>query len=161
MASRSPKRETVEGRMSFIEHLLEARKRLTRSALSILLGAVLGFILAPAVLAALRTPILAIADSRNASLNYDSISGAFDLRIQIALYVGLILSSPVWLYQIFAFIVPALNRKEKRYIFGFFFSAVPLFLAGCAAGYFVFPHMVELLAGFAAPEDTSILLAKY
>ena len=161
MASRSPKRETVEGRMSFIEHLLEARKRLTRAALSILLGAVLGFLLAPAVLAALRTPILDIADSRNASLNYDSISGAFDLRIQIALYVGLILSSPVWLYQIFAFIVPALNRKEKRYIFGFFLSAVPLFLAGCAAGYFVFPHIVELLAGFAAPEDTSILLAKY
>ena len=161
MASRSPEREMTDGRMSLLEHLVEARKRLTRAALSILLAAIAGFLLAPMVLTALRAPIVAIAESRNASLNYDSISGAFDLQMQIALWIGLILSSPVWLYQIFAFIVPALNRREKRYIFGFFFSAIPLFLSGCAAGYFVFPHMVELLAGFAAPEDTSIFLAKY
>ncbi|MCY7326752.1 MAG: twin-arginine translocase subunit TatC, partial [Microbacteriaceae bacterium] len=54
-----------------------------------------------------------------------------------------------------------LTRKEKRYTFGFFFSAVPLFLAGCASGFFVFPHIVEVLAGFAPAEDTSIFLAKY
>ena len=63
----------------------------------------------------------------------------------IAIYVGLIISSPVWLYQIFAFLVPGLTGKEKRYVFGFFFTAVPLFLAGCAAGWFVLPHIVELL----------------
>lgn len=147
--------------MSFIEHLLEARKRLTRAALSVLVAAVVGFFLAPSLLAVLRAPVLVIDGSRTASLNYDTVSGAFDLRIQIALYIGIILSSPVWLYQIFAYIVPALTRKERRYVYGFFFSAVPLFLAGCGAGLYVFPHMVELLASFASAQDTSLLQAKY
>ncbi len=147
--------------MSVGQHLLELRKRLFRAALGIILGAVVGFFLAPYVLDILRQPILAIAESRSASLNYDSISGAFDLRIQIALYIGVVVSSPVWLYQIFAYIVPALTLKEKRYTFGFFLSAVPLFVAGCAAGFFVFPHVVELLASFASEDDTSIFLAKY
>lgn len=147
--------------MSFGAHLIELRKRLFRSAIGILLGGILGFIIAPAALDVLREPILDIARSRDASLNYDSITGAFDLRMQIAIYVGLVASSPVWLYQIFAFITPALTRKEKRYTFGFFFSAVPLFLAGCASGFFIFPHIVGVLAGFAPEEDTSIFLAKY
>ena len=161
MAPRTRKSATSEGRMSFVEHLLEARKRLTRAALGIVVGAVAGFFLAPFVLDILRQPILDIAESRNASLNYDSISGAFDLRMLISIYLGVFISSPVWLYQIFAYITPALTLREKRYVFGFFFSAVPLFLVGCAAGFYVFPHIVELLASFASEDDTSIFLAKY
>lgn len=147
--------------MSLGQHLLELRKRLFRAAIGILIGAVVGFFLSPLVLDILRQPILDIAESRDASLNYDSITGAFDLRMQIALYVGLVISSPVWLYQIFSYITPALTRKEKRYTFGFFFSAVPLFLGGCATGFLIFPHIVQVLAGFAPVEDTSIFLAKY
>jgi len=163
MAPRTRTRANNEGRMSFGEHLIELRKRLFRSAIAILLGGIIGFIVAPVALDILRAPILEIAatEERAASLNYDSITGAFDLRMQIAIYIGLVISSPVWLYQIFAFITPALTRNEKRYTFGFFFSAVPLFLAGCASGFFVFPHIVEVLAGFAPVEDTSIFLAKY
>ena len=81
----------------------------------------------------------------NAALNYTDITAAFDLQIQIAFTIGIVISSPVWLYQIFAFLVPGLTGREKRYTFGFFFTAVPLFLAGCAAGWLVFPHIVELL----------------
>ncbi|MBC7724530.1 MAG: twin-arginine translocase subunit TatC [Burkholderiaceae bacterium] len=147
--------------MSFAEHLIELRKRLFRAAISIVVGAIAGFILAKFVLDALRVPIVEIAQSRNASLNYDSITGAFDLQMQIAIYVGIVIASPVWLYQIFAYITPALTRKEKRYTFGFFFSAVPLFIAGCASGFFVFPHIVEVLVGFSPPEDTSLFNAKY
>jgi sec-independent protein translocase protein TatC len=58
-----------------------------------------------------------------------------DLRFAIT--IGIVLSSAVWLYQIRAFLVPALSRRERRYGFGFFFSAVPLFLAGCCAGWLV------------------------
>lgn len=147
--------------MSLGAHLVELRKRLFRIALGILIGAAAGFFLADPVLTLLRGPILEIASSRNASLNYDSITGAFDLRIRIALYVGVMISSPIWLYQIFAFIMPALSLKEKRYTLGFFLSAVPLFLAGCAAGFFVFPHVVQLLTGFASDEDSSLLQAGY
>ena len=147
--------------MSLGQHLIELRKRLFRSALGILVGGIVGFIFSDRVLDLLREPIEAIAEERQAALNYDTVTGAFDLQILIALYLGVILSSPVWLYQIFAFLVPGLTGKEKRYIFGFFFSAIPLFVAGCAAGLFVFPHIVELLASFASEEEASIFQARY
>lgn len=147
--------------MSLAHHLIELRKRLFRSAVGILIGGVIGFILSEPILNLLQEPIEQIAKNRDATLNFDTITGAFDLRMQIAIYVGIIISSPVWLYQIFAFIVPGLTSKEKRYTFGFFFSAVPLFFAGCAAGFFVFPHIVELLASFAPDDTASIFQAKY
>ncbi|MFP7760346.1 twin-arginine translocase subunit TatC [Marisediminicola sp. LYQ134] len=145
--------------MSLAQHLLELRKRLFRSALAVLVAAIVGFIVAPFVLALLREPITQLAGE--AQLNYDSLTGPFDLRVQIAITVGIVLASPVWLYQIFAYVTPALTRTEKRYTFGFFFSAVPLFLVGCAAGFFIFPEIVSVLARFAPPEDSTILLSKY
>jgi sec-independent protein translocase protein TatC len=56
--------------------------------------------------------------------------------------------------------VPALSRKELRYGLGFFLTAVPLFFAGCAAGWFVVPHIVQLLTSFAPSQDTAIIQAK-
>jgi sec-independent protein translocase protein TatC len=82
------------------------------------------------------------------------------VKFEIALITGLVISSPIWLYQIFAFLTPAFTRREKRYVFGFFFSAVPLFLGGCAAGWFVVPHIVTLMTGFAGQGDTTIIAAK-
>lgn len=148
-------------RMSLAAHLVELRKRASRASIGIVVGVVLGYLVSDIVLEVLRAPIVALAESRNASLNYDSVSGAFELKMKIAIFAGFVLASPVWLYQAFAFFVPGLSRTEKRYTFGFFFSAVPLFLAGCATGFTLFPHIVELLAGFAPTEDSSILSAAY
>ncbi|MDO9397896.1 MAG: twin-arginine translocase subunit TatC, partial [Herbiconiux sp.] len=94
---------------------------------------------------------------REASLNFTDVSSAFDLRIQIAFTVGVVISAPVWLYQIFAFVMPGLKRNEKQYAIGFVCAAVPLFFSGTVAGWFVLPHMVVLLTGF-APEGTTALL---
>ncbi len=148
--------------MTFGEHFVELRKRLFRSALGLLAGSVAGWFLAGWVLDALREPIVQIAkqQGRLAELNYDNITGAFDLKMQIAITIGVVISSPVWLYQIWAFLVPALNRKELKYGLGFFFTAVPLFLAGCAAGWFVVPHIVQLLTSFAPSQDTAFIQAK-
>jgi sec-independent protein translocase protein TatC len=146
-----------ERRMSLGEHLVELRKRLIISAIAIVLGMVVGFFLSDWVWAALRTPMNEVAQHHNASINYTNITEAFDLKLRISFTVGLVLSAPVWLFQIWAFIVPGLTRKEKQYGFGFFFAAVPLFFAGCAAGWFVWPHIVELMVGFAAP-GTSVFL---
>jgi sec-independent protein translocase protein TatC len=145
--------------MSLGAHLVELRNRLFISALAIVLGMVVGFILSDFILSALTQPIadLAAQQGREASLNFTDVSSAFDLRIQIAFTVGVVLSSPVWLYQVFAFVLPGLKKKEKRYALGFVCAAVPLFLAGCVAGWFVLPHMVTLLTGF-APEGTTALL---
>lgn len=146
--------------MSLGEHLVELRKRLFISAIAIVVAMIIGFFLAEFVWDALRGPILVIAESRNATLNYSRITGAFDVMIQIALTIGLVIASPIWLYQILAFIVPGLTGKEKRYTFGFFFSAIPLFLAGCAAGWFVFPNIVAVMTSFVPEQDASVTEAK-
>jgi sec-independent protein translocase protein TatC len=145
--------------MSLGAHLIELRKRLFLAALGLVVGMVVGWIVSDFVLSALIRPITEISaeQGRDASLNFTDISSAFDLRIQIAFTVGVVLSSPVWLYQIWAFVMPGLKKSEKRYAVGFLASAVPLFLGGCAAGWYVLPHMVVLLTGF-APEGTTALL---
>ncbi len=144
------------------DHLRELRRRLFRSALSLIVGAVIGWFASNVVMGALRAPITEIATSqkRLAALNYSTITGAFDLRIEVAITVGVIVSSPVWLCQLWAFLVPALSRRERRYAFGFFFSAVPLFSAGVITGWLLLPHIVLLLSGFAASSDGAIIDAK-
>lgn len=174
--------------MSLGEHLIELRKRLTRAALAIVGGTIVGLAIydlswlgdaldgvIPGAAAALdgrgtwdalSGPIFAIAaaqgaDSAQVAINFTNITGAFDVQVQVALATGIVLSSPVWLYQLFAFFVPALSTREKRYTFGFFFSAVPLFLAGCVAGWFVLPRIVEVMYRFVPDEATTLYDAKY
>ncbi|MET0590784.1 MAG: twin-arginine translocase subunit TatC, partial [Naasia sp.] len=142
--------------MSLGKHLVELRRRLIISALALVIGMVAGFFLAGPVWDALRQPVLTLSDDHLASINYTNITQAFDLRLQIALTVGLVLSAPVWLWQIWAFIVPGLTKRERAYGFGFFFAAVPLFFAGCFAGWTVWPHIVELMASFIPSQDSSL-----
>lgn len=146
-------------RMPLSSHLREARTRVFRAAAALLVGVVVGYLLSGTILEMLRAPILEIAESQDASLNYDSITGAFDLKLKIALFAGIALASPVWLYELFAFLAPGLTRRERTYTYGFLGAAVPLFAAGCAAGFLLFPHMVELLASFADTEDSTLLQA--
>ncbi|MDN5721343.1 twin-arginine translocase subunit TatC, partial [Corynebacterium sp.] len=81
-------------------HLLEGRRRLTRVAAALVVAAVIAYLLSDQVLEVLRAPVVDIAQTRAAAINYDSITGAFDLKLRIAL------SSPVWLYQILAYVAP-------------------------------------------------------
>ncbi|MBX3195972.1 MAG: twin-arginine translocase subunit TatC [Microbacteriaceae bacterium] len=147
--------------MSLGEHLVELRRRLTFAGIGLLAGAIVGWLLNEYVWDMLRVPILQIAEDHQAVINYDAITGAFNVRMQIALVLGIVVSSPVWLYQVFAFVAPGMTRNEKKYVFGFFFSAVPMFLAGCVAGWFVFPRIVEFMAQFVPQEDASYFNASY
>ncbi|MEO6532651.1 MAG: twin-arginine translocase subunit TatC, partial [Pseudolysinimonas sp.] len=105
--------------------------------------------------------LLLASAHHQASINYASVTGAWDVRIQVSLLIGIVISSPLWLFQIFAFLVPGLNGRERRYIFGFFFTAIPLFLAGCTIGWLVLPRVVNVLVGFVPGQDTSIIDANY
>lgn len=179
MATRNGRWRTKSGdrRMSLGEHLLELRKRLFISAAAIVVGAVIAFVewggvlgwfgvksdfssLTNLVKDVMRVPITKIAQDHEATISYTTVSSAFDLHFQIGLTIAIIVASPVWLFQIFAFLVPGLTSREKRYTFGFFFSAVPLFLAGGLTGWILFPHMVELLASFTPEEDATFLDAR-
>ena len=114
--------------MSLGGHLHELAKRVTIAALALVVGTVVGFALSGWLLDAVQMFIGAIEDEqgRMALLNFGEITAAFDLRLQLAFTVGVVLSSPVWLYQLWAFIVPALTRREKGYALGFVGAAVPL-----------------------------------
>jgi sec-independent protein translocase protein TatC len=147
--------------MSLAQHLIELRTRLFLSAGAIGAGTIGGWFLVDFVTSAMRQPLEALTGHRNAEIMYTTVSGAFDLRIQIAFTIGIVITSPFWLYQVLAFFVPGLTKREKRYFFGFFFAAIPLFLAGAYLGWLIFPRTVTVLTGFASPEDATNLDAKY
>lgn len=146
--------------MTLTAHLVELRKRLMVSAAAILLAMVVGFIVSSFVLDLLRVPVEQLSHSnKHATLNYTNVTSAFDLRMQIALTVGIILACPVWLYELWAFLMPGLRKQEKRYIVGFLGAAIPLFVGGCLAGYWVMPHVVSVMASFAPTQDSTFLVA--
>ncbi|GAA2023463.1 twin-arginine translocase subunit TatC [Agromyces tropicus] len=153
--------------MSLGEHLVELRKRLFRSAIAIVVGMVAGWILTDLfVWQAIQEPVNRVVeaqqgtDAATAGIIFPTISSAFDLRLQIAFTLGVVISAPVWLYQVFAFLVPGLNSKERKYTFGFFATAIPLFFAGCAAGWFVLPNIVKLMTSFVPDGAETLLTAK-
>jgi len=150
-----------EKRMSLGAHLLELRKRLFISAIAVVLGGALGWWLTELfVWEAIQDPVAQVAEAQGSqtAIVFPTISSSFDLRLQIAFTLGIVISSPVWLYQIFAFLVPGLNSKERKFTFAFFASAIPLFLLGCAAGWFTLPNIVHLMTSF-VPSDAATLLS--
>ncbi|MBK0419105.1 twin-arginine translocase subunit TatC [Leucobacter sp. CSA1] len=148
--------------MSLGEHLVELRKRLMIAAIAILVGLVAGWFLADWVWDMLRQPVIDIQEQqgRDATINYQDITSAFDTKLQIALFIAIIIACPVWLYQIWAFLAPGLTGKEKRYAIAFIGSAVPLFLGGAFAGWLVIPNIVRLLTSFAPEEDAAFINAR-
>jgi sec-independent protein translocase protein TatC len=138
-----------EGRMPLREHLRELRRRLLVSVLAVAVGAAIGWFLYNPLFDALQHPLAeASARGHHAEVNFSKIGGAFNFKILISFYVGIVLASPVWLYQLWAFIVPGLTRREKRYALGFVGVAVPLFLSGLGLAWLVLPNAVRFLTDF-------------
>src|SRR5690606_32354634 len=124
--------------------------RLLKAGLGLLAGALAGWFLYDPVLEALTAPLEALArdSDRNISPNFSSVAQAFDLKVKISVFIGVLVSAPVWLYQLWAFITPGLTSKERRYALGFVAAAVPLFLGGAALAYQFLPNAVRFLVGF-------------
>ncbi|GAA4356505.1 twin-arginine translocase subunit TatC [Microbacterium rhizosphaerae] len=144
--------------MPLIKHLLELRRRLFIAAAALIVGMVIAFIISGPVIDLLAQPIKQIAVEQGrlyTALNFNTVSSGFDLHMRIAFSIGLLLSAPIWLWQIWAFIMPGLTRKEIRYTIGFLGAAVPLFAAGLYVGWLIMPHMVLLMANF-VPEGKGI-----
>ncbi|MCM3535488.1 twin-arginine translocase subunit TatC [Cellulosimicrobium funkei] len=148
--------------MPLREHLVEIRKRLFLAAIGIVLGAVVGWIVYEPVLQALQQPLVDAAERRNVltGLNFEGVATAIDMKVKVSLFLGVLLSSPWWLYQLFAFITPGLTSKEKRYAFGFIGAAVPLFLAGVALAWVTLPRAVALLNEFVPDGSANLINAQ-
>lgn len=146
--------------MSLRDHLLELRRRLLRSAIAIVLGAVAGWFLYDPLFTALTQPITEIQQRRgagSASINFAGVVDPFNLKLKLAFLLGILVSSPVWLYQFWAFITPGLTRHERRYSLAFIAAAVPLFLGGSFLAWTVLPKAVEFLNAFIPNGGSSII----
>lgn len=157
------KERSESARMPLLEHLREFRKRVVRSAAAISLAAIIGWFFYNEIITKLAEPVcdLAAAQRSNSntcgSLYINGVLGPLNLQIKVALLTGVIISAPIWLYQLWAFIAPALHRKEKRNSIFFFVAATPFFAAGTYLGYSILPVAIKVLFGF-TPESLTNLV---
>jgi sec-independent protein translocase protein TatC len=154
-------RRNPEKRMKLSGHFRELRKRLFRSGIAIILGTTLGWMLFDTVFAELQKPILELAKDEhvNAQINFGSVVSAFDLHMQISFFIGVFITSPIWLYQIWAFLAPALKKRERKYTVLFALSSTPLFLAGSFFGWWLFPGFVKSLLSFTPEGSANVINA--
>jgi sec-independent protein translocase protein TatC len=143
--------EEAGGQMTFFEHLAELRKRIINSLYAIGIGAFVGVYIAPRVIHFINEPMQkALVSAGYADkLYYNHPAGAVNLVITLGVYIGLVLASPVVLYQFWLFVAPALYKHERSAVTGFLFSTVFLFLAVIAFGYFItLPYILKFLVSF-------------
>ena len=152
-----------EARMPLLDHLRELRKRVLRSAIAVLIAFGGGWYFYNPIISTLAKPVCDLKAAQEAgsascgALYISGVLGPLDLQIKVALLAGIIVSAPFWLYQLWAFIAPALHRKEKRTSVLFVAAATPFFALGAALGYFILPVAIKALFGF-TPESISNLV---
>jgi sec-independent protein translocase protein TatC len=152
---RAQQRQNPEGRMPLMDHIRELRNRVVKMALALVAGMIVGFVFFQPVWAVIQRPlchavIRGQTGCRTLGVNQLALTGPLDpfyVRVKVAFIVGVILSSPVWLYQIWAFIAPGLYTREKRWGYIFLTTAVPLFLTGTALAYFSLGRSMHYLLG--------------
>ena len=152
----------ADGNMTLFEHLRELRYRLVIAAGAVILGLILCALFYGQLYGVLLHPYeeakAALAISKpglDTTVVNSGVSAPLTLAIKIVAAASLLLTSPVWLYQLWAFIVPGLLAKEKKWAYIFVGTAVPLFLAGVVLGYFVMPKGIAVLLSF-TPETSDV-----
>jgi len=151
--------------MPLVGHLRELRQRLVKGVLAILVGTILAWFFYEQLLEFLihpyKTGISALLEKRglDARLAISGVGGAFSFQLKISLLAGLLVSSPLWIWQMWAFVLPALHKNERRWSLLLTATGVPLFLGGVALGYVVMPKAIEVLIGFIPDGFESFLTA--
>jgi sec-independent protein translocase protein TatC len=137
--------ENESGKMSFLEHLEELRKRLVHIAAYLAIGTVVAWVFHRQIYDFLALPITRLLPS-GTKLAYTSPTDVFTLYMKVSLVAGVVLTLPFNLYEVWKFIAPGLYRKEKKYVVPFLLSSIVLFVAGAAFCYYmVLPAMFSWL----------------
>jgi sec-independent protein translocase protein TatC len=147
-----------DGRMPLMEHIRELRNRLVKICLALIIGTGIGLI--PAVFDRVwnfvQHPFCSAVINGHTGCHVIGdqliLQGVFDpfmLRVEIAFFFGLIVTSPIWLYQLWAFVAPGLYRREKKWTYLFVGTAVPLFVAGGGLAYYAMSRGLRYLLGLA------------
>ncbi len=152
----------ADGSMSLLDHLRELRSRLFKASLGVVGGMIIGWLLSGWAFDAISHPYCELmrdqalerAPGHQLPPNYTcpllqtGLTDAFTLKLQIALWIGLIVAAPIWLYQLWAFIAPGLHRHERRWAYAFVGVAAPLFAMGAALAYLVVTKGMAFLLQF-------------
>ncbi|RDG38630.1 twin-arginine translocase subunit TatC [Streptomyces corynorhini] len=169
MRKSAPKQERdTEGRMPLTEHLRELRNRLLKSVLAILVAIIIAMFFQARIFKFLMDPILTSVGCANgattmvngkpcADMVTSGLMSPFTIALKVSLMAGVLAATPVWLYQLWAFVAPGLHNKEKRYALGFVALGVPLFLGGATLAYTILPETASIMLSF-TPEDAKNLL---
>jgi sec-independent protein translocase protein TatC len=145
-----------EAAQTLTDHLTELRKRLIRSLWAVLVGMVASYYFSGEIFDFLRGPIRAYLPE--GGLVFTAPTDKFMAHLKISIFSGIILTCPVWMYQLWKFVAPALYAKEKNYAIGFIVSGTTLFLSGVAFAYFlVFPAAFEFLLAFGGTTDKPMI----
>lgn len=157
-----PPQISADGRMTLVDHFRELRYRVILIVLLVVLGMGAMAFFYQELYAFLLDPYLRAVDSINASrpdqevmVVNAGVSAPLTLAIKIVAIAGAVVTSPFWLYQVWAFIAPGLLAKEKKWSVIFIGAGVPLFLTGVALGYWVLPKGLVVLMGF-TPQDSPV-----
>ncbi|MER7488268.1 twin-arginine translocase subunit TatC [Streptomyces sp. NPDC126497] len=160
-----------EGRMSLAEHLRELRNRLAKALLAIVLVTIVAAFFYNDIINLITRPILdsvgcdqtfeQLARTRDdkpcAQITINGLLTPFTLALKVSLMAGVVLASPVWLYQLWAFVAPGLHRHEKKYAYAFVGTGAPLFMMGAYFSYTVLPTTAKVLLDFTPASTTNLL----
>jgi len=144
--------------MTFIEHLEELRRRIIVMFLALLVAVCVGYVFSWEILDFLKEP--AVKADIPLDLYYQTVLEPFMVRFKIAMYAALVIALPVIIYEILAYIAPALRKREKRFMYGALFFIIAFFLAGAAFCYFyILPVGLNWLVGQAQGRISPVLMA--
>jgi sec-independent protein translocase protein TatC len=158
-------RKDDEGSMTLVEHLEELRGRIVKCLIAIAVGGAVGWFLYGYVIQLLLNPYCDYLQTVPKSARPTTgchlfFLGAIDgvlIKLKVVLFLGLAFALPYILYQLWAFIVPGLTRRERRMAIPFVFTSTLLFLLGCLFAYVTLPKALQFLLGFAGAELVPLL----
>lgn len=142
--------------MTLAEHLAELRRRLIVSICAFVVAATVAAVFYNWFLGVLQHPYCQ-ANANHCNFYVTAPLDGLSLRVQLAAFGGLVLASPVILFQLWRFITPGLRPNEKRYAVPFVTASVALFLGGCATAYLTFPHALHFLVSVGGPHLHQLL----
>jgi len=147
--------------MTLMEHLRELRSRLFKASLAVVIGLCIGLFFSKRALEFINRPYCELHPKEMCSFVSTSPVSPFLLDLRVALYLGLLMAAPFWLYQLWAFIAPGLHRNERRYTYAFAAVAAPLFFAGSTLAYLVVSKSLHFFLGVSTDYRITIDLSGY
>jgi sec-independent protein translocase protein TatC len=153
-----PKREPG-GRMTVVEHLTELRRRLFICVIAVTLAAIVVYIFSLDIIHFLIEYYQDAIDDPNRELIFTGPLDAFATRLKVATYGGIALAFPVWLFQVWRFITPGLEPREKRYAVPFVLTSILLFALGGFVALITLPKALDFLLNLGGSELQPLLTA--